>query len=49
MLLIGVALVLGLLGRWLVADGVANSFLAEWLPWLSGTEVTLYFGDPAGD
>jgi hypothetical protein len=47
--LIGVIVVLGLLGRWLVADGVANSFLADWLPWMSGTEVTLYYGDPSGD
>lgn len=42
-------LLVGLLGRWLVADGVANTFLAEWLPWLSGTDVVLYFGDPSGD
>lgn len=47
--LVGVVLLLGLLGRWLVADGAANGFLAEWLPWLSGTDVVLYFGDPSGD
>lgn len=49
LLLIAAALALGLLGRSLVAGGVANSFLAEWLPWLAGSDVTLYFGDPSGD
>lgn len=40
---------LGLLGRSLVSDGVANSFVADLLPWLGGTDVTVYFGDETGN
>lgn len=42
-------LVLGLLGRWLLGSGSSDGFLADWLPWLQGTDVTVYFGDPSGD
>ena len=42
-------LVLGLFGRMLVADGVANSFLADWLPWLAGTDVVVFYGDSDGN
>ena len=41
--------VLGLFGRGLLASESGDGFLAEWLPWLQGTDVTLYFGDPSGD
>ena len=40
---------LGLLGRTLVSGGVANSFVADLLPWLAGTDVTVYFGDETGN
>ena len=46
---IGAVVVLGLLGRWLVSESAEGGFLADWLPWLQGTDVTLFFGDPAGD
>lgn len=46
--LVAMLLVVGLVGRSLVAGGVTNSFLADLLPWLSGTPVTIYFGDADG-
>lgn len=46
---VGLVLILGLFGRMLVADGVANSFLADWLPWLSGTDVLVFYGDTDGE
>jgi hypothetical protein len=44
-LVVSAALAAGFLGRGLVADGVANTFLSDLLPWMSGTPITLYFGD----
>lgn len=38
-------LAIGLAGRILVGNGVATSLLSNFLPWLAGTPVTLYFGD----
>lgn len=48
-LLIGAVVVLGLAGRWLVAGSAEDGFLADWLPWLRGTDVTLFFADPSGE
>lgn len=42
------ALIVGFVGRSLVSDGVSNSFLADLLPWLKGTPVTVYFADVDG-
>jgi hypothetical protein len=42
------ALLVGFLARSLVGGDIANSFLADLLPWMSGTPVTLYFGDESG-
>jgi hypothetical protein len=43
------ALLLGIVGRTLVSGGFSNSFLADLLPWMRGTPVTLFFGDESGD
>jgi spore germination protein GerM len=45
LLVIGAALIVGVIGRSLVADHVTSSFVSDLLPWLSGTSITLYFGD----
>lgn len=42
------ALVVGLVGRGLVSGGFSGGFLADLLPWLQGTPVTLYFADQDG-
>ena len=48
-IIVGIALVGGLVGRSLVADGAADNPLLNWLPWLNRTPITLYFGDASGD
>jgi len=48
-LLVAVAVLVGLGGRALISGGLGNSFLADLLPWMRGTPVTLFFGDEPGD
>ncbi len=47
-LVIVTALALGVLGRALADGNLENSFLADVMPWMRGTSVTLYFGEPSG-
>jgi len=47
-MVVGVVIALiaaGFVGRVLLSGGLAGSVVADWLPWLAGTDVTLYYGD----
>lgn len=46
---IAAVIIVGLVGRSLVAGGAESSLLSSFLPWLAGTPVTLYLGDTSGD
>lgn len=48
-LLVGAALVVGVLARMLVSGGAGSGFLSNVLPWMGGTSVTLYFSDGSVD